>query len=372
MRVALTIEQCWHDVPGGTAVAALGMARGVTATGDAEVVGVSAAHRGPPPEPWVPPFEVRSLGLPRIALYESWHRLRVPKVERATGRVDVVHATAFPTPPRSAPLVLTIHDLAWLEDPAHFTARGLSFFRRGLDLALRDADLVVCPSETTRADCIRHGFAAERVRVVPLGVVADPASPEDVAAVRGRYGLDRPYVLWAGTIEPRKNLGGLLEAYRRLDTDIDLVLVGPKGWNEDLDARLGDDGSPRRSAKSSDRDHVHVLGFVPAADLPALYAGAAAFCFPSFMEGFGFPVLEAMAQGTPVVTSAGTSTEELAEGAGILVDPRDPASIATGMERALSDEALGKELAAAGRERARSYTWERTGRMLVDAYREVS
>ncbi|HEX2057551.1 MAG TPA: glycosyltransferase family 1 protein [Actinomycetota bacterium] len=359
LRVALTIEQCWHEVPGGTAVAALGMARAVAGTGEATVTGVAAAHRRPPHDPWAPPFEVRHFPLPRIALYESWHRLRAPRVQRASGAVDVIHATAFPTPPPSAPLVLTIHDLAWLRDPSHFTRRGLGFFRRGLDLARRDADLVVCPSEATRADCVSSGFDEGRVRVVPLGVDVTPATEDEVPAVRARYGLDRPYVLWAGTIEPRKNLGGLLAAFRRLGGDVDLVLVGPTGWNEDLDARLG-----------NDRSGVHVLGFVPAPDLPALYAGASAFCFPSFMEGFGFPVLEAMAQGTPVVTSAGTSTQELAEGAGILVDPRDPESIAGGLAEALSHERRD-ELRAAGLRRASEYTWERTGRMLVDAYREV-
>jgi glycosyltransferase involved in cell wall biosynthesis len=360
VRVALTIEQCWHEVPGGTAVAALGMARAIAAAG-ADVVGVAARHSHPPPDPWAPPFEVRSLPLPRIALYESWHRLRAPAVERATGRVDVVHATAFPMPPRSAPVVLTIHDLAWLDNPAHFTRRGLSFFKRGLELALRDADLVVCPSEATRRDCVRHGFGEGRVHVVPLGVDAQRATPAQVAETKRRYGLVRPYVLWTGTIEPRKNLPGLVRAYRELAPGVDLVLVGPKGWNEDLDALLGDD-----------RGGVHLLGFVPAPDLPALYAGAAAFCFPSFMEGFGFPVLEAMAQGTPVVTSAGTSTEELAEGAGVLVDPRDPSSIAAGLAEVLSDPQRRDELAAAGLERAAQYTWERTGRMLVEAYEEVS
>ena len=360
LRIALTIEQCWHGVPGGTAVAALGMARGLSTTGEVDVVGIAAAHRRPPPDPWVPPFEVRHFPLPRLALYESWHRLRAPRAERAAGRVDVVHASAFPTPPRSAPLVLTIHDLAPLHDASHFTRRGARFFRRGLGLARRDADLVLCPSEATRADCVRHGFDERRLRVVPLGVDAAPATPEQVDAVRSRFGLHRPYVLWAGTIEPRKNLGGLLAAYRRLGEDVDLALVGPRGWNEDLDALLGDD-----------RAGVHVLGFVPAGDLPCLYAGAAAFCFPSFMEGFGFPVLEAMAQGTPVVTSAGTSTQELAEGAGILVDPRDPGSIAEGMAAALGSERRA-ELAEAGRRRAAEYTWERTGRMLVDAYREVA
>ncbi|HEV2754719.1 MAG TPA: glycosyltransferase family 1 protein [Actinomycetota bacterium] len=360
VRVALTIEQCWHEVPGGTAVAALGMARSAAAAG-ADVVGVAARHRRPPPDPWAPPFEVRSLPLPRIALYESWDRLRAPAVERATGPVEVIHATAFPMPPRSAPVVLTIHDLAWIDNPAHFTRRGLSFFRRGLDLARRDADLVLCPSEATRRDCVRHGFAAERVRVVPLGVDAAPAAPERVSDTKRRYGLVRPYVLWTGTIEPRKNLPGLVRAYRQLDPGVDLVLVGPKGWNEDLEAVLG-----------SDRAGIHLLGFVPAADLPSLYAGAAAFCFPSFMEGFGFPVLEAMAQGTPVVTSAGTSTEELAEGAGVLVDPRDPSSIAAGLSEVLGDPQRRQDLAAAGLERAAQYTWERTGRMLVETYEEVS
>lgn len=359
LRVALTIEQCWHRTPGGTAVAGLGMARGVASTGDADVVGVAARHGGPPPAPWVPPFEVRSLPLPRVALYESWHRLRRPRVERATGRVDVIHATAYPTPPRSAPLVLTIHDLAWIADPSLLTPRGLSFFRRGFDLTLRDADLVVCPSEATRRDCIAHGLAPERVRVVPLGVHAEPADAASVEECKRRHGLNRPYVLWVGTIEPRKNLRGLIAAYRQLEADVDLVLVGPKGWNEDLDALLGDD-----------RERVHVLGFVAVSDLPPLYAGAAAFCFPSLMEGFGFPVLEAMAQGTPVVTSAGTSTEELAAEAGILVDPSDAGSIAAGLAKAL-DEGRREALAAAGRQRAAGYTWERTGRLLVDAYREV-
>jgi glycosyltransferase involved in cell wall biosynthesis len=336
------------------------MAEAVAGTREAEVVGVSALHRRPPPEPWVPPFEVRSLALPRIALYESWHRLRAPKVERATGRVDLVHATAFPMPPRSAPVVLTIHDLAWIDNPAHFTPRGLSFFRRGLELALKEADLVVVPSEATRRDCIRHGFEERRLRVVPLGVHVERATDEQVAEVRRRYGLGRPYVLWTGTIEPRKNLPGLVDAYRRLDGGTDLVLVGPRGWNEDLESLLG-----------GDRSGVHLLGFVPAADLPPLYAGADVFCFPSFMEGFGFPVLEAMAQGTPVVTSASTSTEELARDAGILVDPHDPASIASGMSEALDDAARRSDLAAAGLRRSAEYTWERTGRMLVDVYREV-
>jgi glycosyltransferase involved in cell wall biosynthesis len=294
-------------------------------------------------------------------LYECWHRLRRPRVERATGRVDLIHATAMPVPPRSAPLVVTVHDLAFLAQPSHFTKRGVGFFRRGLALALRDADLVLCPSQATRRECEGAGFDSERLRVVPLGVHADPASEDDVTRVRKRYSILRPYILWTGTIEPRKNLRNLLEAFRMQNSDLDLVLAGPVGWSEDIEALVRPVG-----------ERVKVLGFIPRVDLAPLYAGAEVFCFPSLIEGFGFPVLEAMAQGTPVVTSLGTSTEELARDAGVLVNPTDAQSIAHGIEALLEDEALCRKLSDAGRARAREYTWDRTAELVVSAYREVA
>jgi len=361
LRVALTLEQCWHRVPGGTAVAALGMARALQERPGIEVIGVAAAHRRTAPSSWAPPIEVKHLPLPRPALYESWHRLRRPSVEAATGPVDIIHATTMAMPPRSSPVVMTVHDLAFLHEPGHFTARGVRFFRRGLELALAEAALVVCPSEATRRDCVEAGFSQSRLRVIPLGVEAAHATDRDVDEVRRRHGLDRPYILWTGTIEPRKNLPRLLQAFRSLDTDRVLALAGPKGWNEDL----------QTLAKGLE-DRVIPLGFVPHSDLGPLYAGADLFCFPSLLEGFGFPVLEAMAQGTPVVTSQGTSTAELAGAAGVLVDPLDTASIADGMRSLLEDETLSKELAEAGATRAAGFTWARTAQGLVDAYREVA
>lgn len=355
MRVAMTLEQCWHPVPGGTAVAAIELARELRTRPDLELVGVAAWHRDPPPEPWRPPVTVRRLPLPRLALYESWHVLGRPAVERATGHADVVHATGLAVPPRSAPLVVTIHDLSFLEYPEHFSRAGRRFFAQALRRARERADLVLCSSAATLEHCARVGFERERLRLVPLGVTVEPAGAADVERVRERHRLARPYVLWTGTMEPRKNLPRLLRAFRRLEADADLVLVGPRGWNEEIEA------APR----------VHVLGFLPAEELRALYAGAAAFCFPSLMEGFGFPVLEAMAQGTPVVTSAGTSTEELARGAGLLVDPREPAEIAKALELVLGDPALAAELAAAGRGRAAEYTWSRSAGLVLEAYREA-
>jgi glycosyltransferase involved in cell wall biosynthesis len=365
LRVAMTLEQCWHRVPGGTAVAALALARELSQHPEVALVGVAAAHRKLPPPEWSPPLAVRRLPLPRLALYESWATLRLPRVERATGRVDIIHATAIAMPPRSVPIVITIHDLAFRRFPEHFTRVGLRFFNRNLELARHAADLVLCSSLATFAECGEAGFDASRLRHVPLGVDAEVADAAAIYRVRRTYALERPYVLWTGTMEPRKNLPGLLEAYGHLDADVDLVLVGPRGWKEDLSRRLAVLPEPARR-------RVRLLGFVPRADLGPLYAGAAVFCFPSLLEGFGFPVLEAMAQGTPVVTSVGTSTAELAGDAGLLVDPRDSEAIADALDRVLNDNSLAERLRRAGPARAGAYTWARSARLVKDAYREVA
>lgn len=357
----MTVEQCWHRVPGGTAVAAIGMAGALAARPGLDLVGVAARHSRAPARDYSPPLPVRHLPLPRAALYESWHRLRRPRVERATGPVDVVHATSIAMPPRSRPLVLTIHDLAFVRQPAHFTPRGLRFFRRGLALALSEADLVLCSSEATRRDCEEVGFPPARLRLVPLGVDVRPASEADVERVRRRYGLSRPYVLWTGTVEPRKNLPGVVRALDHVASDVELALAGPRGWNEDLAALVASAPKP-----------VRTLGFVPGEDLAALYAGARAFCWPTLLEGFGFPVLEAMAQGTPVITSRGTSTEELAGDAALLVDPRDEIAVGRALEEVLTDEGVARRLAAAGRERAARFTWARCGRLVAQAYEDVA
>jgi glycosyltransferase involved in cell wall biosynthesis len=356
LRVAMTIEQCWHRVPGGTAAAALGLARSLRDVPELELIGVAAAHRRPTHAEWRPPLQVRHLPLPRALLYESWHLLRRPRVEHATGDVDVIHATGIAVPPRTAPLVVTVHDLSYLVYPEHFTQAGMRFFRQALELTRRDADLVLCSSEATLRHCVEAGFDEGRLRVVPLGAQTAAASEEDVERVRSEYGLRGRYVLWVGTLEPRKNLPRLLEAFRGLDTDAELVLVGPRGWNQELEL------PPR----------VRPLGFVPGADLPPLHAGATAFAFPSLLEGFGMPVVDAMVQGTPVVSSSGTSTEEIVGDAGVIVDPLNVAAIRDGLARLLDDEELAPRLGEAGRARAASYTWERTAELTAAAYVEVA
>jgi len=362
-RVAVTLEQCWHAVPGGTATSAIAATGALDRRDDLSLVGVSARHSSPPPEPWVPPIATRAIGLPRLALYESWHVLRRPGVESATGPVDVIWVTGGAVPPRTVPMVVTVHDLAFLHRPEHFTAKGRRFFRQALDLTRHDADLVLCPSQVTADDCAAHGFDETRLRVVPWGVDQRRAEPEEIRSVLAHRHLDRPYVLSVGTAEPRKNLAAVFAAFARLDRDdVDLVVVGPSGWGDDVAALAG----------SVPRDRVHLLGFLPAHELPALYAGAATFCYPSLFEGFGLPVLEAMAQGTPVVTSVGTSMVEVAGDTARLVEPTDHEALTEALAALLDDPDEAQRMGEAGRRRAAGFTWDDTAALMASALHEVA
>ncbi|GAA3802207.1 glycosyltransferase family 4 protein [Cellulomonas soli] len=363
VRVALTVEQCWQPVPGGSGSYVVELSRALAAVPQAEVVGLAARHRAGPPADVTPTGPVRFAALPRQALYESWNRLRLPRAESVTGDVDVVHATTWAVPGSRAPLVVTVHDLAFLREPDHFTARGNAFFRRALRVVEDEAVRVVVPSAATRDDCVAHGIEAERVRVVPHGVHADPGAAQRVDRWRRHHGVRRPYLLWCGTLEPRKNVARLVRAYAQAcasdGLDHDLVLVGPAGW--------GDGASQVREAlRGLPADSVHMLGRLGSADLQAAYAGASAFVFPSLWEGFGLPVLEAMAHGVPVVTSKGTSMAELVGQDGVLVDPTDVEELASGLVHAVGSDA-GPRLRAA----SERYTWSASAQGHLEVYREA-
>ena len=335
--------------------------------GDLDLVGVSAWHREPPLDAFTPPVPVRQLLLPRRALYESWQLLRAPLVERATGPVDVVHDMGYVVPPSRAPLVATVHDLWFLSHPDHYTWHSAAVLKRGFELARRHARLVMCPSRASIDACRAAGIEPERLRLVPWGVRARSlGSDEAETAVRG-YGLERPYVLFCGTIEQRKNLPRLLQAFEKLPrTDHDLVLAGPQGWNppaweaemEAAASRLG-----RRCRR---------LGAVPPGDLDALCARASVVVYPSLGEGFGFPVLYAMAQGAAVVTSADTATAEVAGDAALLVDPVEVDAIAEAIERVLGDPGLAATLREKGRIRAATFTWDRSAAIAAEVYEEAA
>ncbi len=359
LRAAMTVEQCWQRVPGGSGTYIRELAREYAGMVDVDVVGLAAWHRRPR-KPGLP-LRVHRTPLPRPLLYEAWQRTRLP---RAGSRLDVVHATTWAVPGTRAPLVVTVHDLAFRSDPGHFTPRGVRFFERGLEVTRAEAAAVIVPSQATRTECLAAGLPEERVHVVPHGVRPAAAVPagrgEDF---RRAHGLTRPYVLWVGTREPRKNLPVLVSAFGRVvaaGADLDLVLVGPDGW-----------GPEAERAPGAAQERVRFLGHLPAADLAVSYAGAAVFCYPSSREGFGMPVTEAMAHGVPVVTSRGTATEEAAGGAALLVDPRDEVELAAALLRALEAGEQARLREASAR-RAAELSWATAARATLDVLRAAA
>lgn len=354
----MTIEQLWQPVPGGSGTYIRELVREYATLPDVTLTGIAAWHRGAPPEGL--DLRLTRVPLPRAALYDSWQRARRPLVGR---RADVVHATTWALPGTRAPLVVTVHDLAFLHDPAHFTPRGVRFFERGLQVTRDEAAAVIVPSHATREDCLEAGIDAGRIHVVPHGVRRSTVTAKDVARFRERFDLRRPYVLWAGTREPRKNLPALVAAFAEVVTrgvDVDLVLVGPDGWGPER-ARLSD----------AQGDRVRLLGRLSRQDLQTAYAGAHVFCYPSLREGYGMPVTEAMAHGIPVVTSRGTATEEAAGGAAVLVDPRDEAELAAGLLEAC-EAPRNAALRHASRARAAGLEWAQSARSTVAVLRRAT
>ena len=353
IRVAYTFEQCWHRVPAGTATSAIRAAIALGDEPDVEIVGVAGRHRRVPDPSFAPPVPVCTLPLSGSWLYESWLRFRWPKVEMATGPVDLVHCTGVIPAPSDAPMVATLHDVAWRHRPDQFTRHGVTVFEKSLAEIRSRARLVLCPSAATILDAERAGIDPGRLRLVPWGVEATAVSQADRDAVRAKYGLPSEYLLFVGTLEPRKNLRRLTEALTLCGADLPLVVAGAQGWGASVAEGVA---------------QVQFIGFVPDGDLPALYSGASAFCYPSEREGFGMPVLEAMSYGVPVVTSRGTSTEEVAGGAAVLVDPFSVEDIARGIESALADR---RSLSTKGLRQAARHRWSETARLTVQAYREA-
>lgn len=354
VRVAYSLEQCWHRVPGGTAVSALEVARHLQTLEDVEIVPFAGRHKAPPGIPIDLGLPVATLPFGRPLLYETWLRFGWPKVESVCSEIDLVHGPTIIPPATMLPLTVTIHDLAFLRYPEFFTKRGNRIFRRSLEILKRRQCIVMCSSSATMHDCITAGLDPALLRLVPLGVQVESPTDADVARVRATYELPDKFVLFVGTMEPRKNLPRLIEAMNRMPERPSLVIAGVEGWG---DTPVVPHDMP-----------VSFLGKIHQHNLAALYKAATILVYPSVWEGFGLPILEAMAQGTAVVTSRGTSTEEVAGGAAVLVDPLDVSSIAAGIREALNSV---DELGTAGRERVQQMTWQRTAEMTCEVYREV-
>jgi len=304
----------------------------------------------------------------RFAARSVWMQLLLPRILREV-RPDLVHFTNYLAPlATGVPYVVSVHDMSLSVLPECHTLKKRLLTSSLVPAVARAARLVLTPSESTRRDVIRLiGLDPSRVRVIPYA--ASPIfrpTPGDARHLEAAYGVRSPYLLYVGTLEPRKNLARTLRAFARIAASLpehQFVLVGQRGWKyRDI---------LREAARPEIAGRVSFPGYVPEADLPALYTNATCFVYPSLYEGFGLPVVEAMACGTAVLTSRSASLSEIAEGAALLVDPRDEVALANAMHALATDDALRRDLARRGADRARTFSWERTGRETAAAYREV-
>jgi glycosyltransferase involved in cell wall biosynthesis len=372
VRVAVNVEQLLHEAPGGIGRYTAELTRLLPAQG-VDVTPFTARHARADVERALRAYgleglEPVALPLPAAALYDAWHVLGAAGPARRVAPVDLVHAPSPAVPPTgSVPLVVTVHDAAPLVMPEAFTRRGVRFHRQGFAAAAKRATLVIAVSEFCAEEVSElTPIPRARMRVVPNGVDRERATVDEIASARRAYGVDdRPYVFWAGTFQPRKNVRAVLDAFAALDGDAvphRLVLAGPPGWRAD-----DDDAAVARALG----DRVRLLGPVPREQLMPLFAGADLFVFPSRHEGFGIPVLEAMAQDTAVVCSDIPALREVAGGAARLVAPDDVDGWAAAISTVLRDDAIRDALVTAGRARVEQFSWERCARETAAVYREA-
>jgi glycosyltransferase involved in cell wall biosynthesis len=298
---------------------------------------------------------------PRIALVHAMNARGSPLVDLVARRFDIFHmSNQVRRPPRRTPCTATIHDLTcWIMPEVH-TAGNIEADRRFAERVLRRAAGLIAVSDSTRADAVRWlELEPQSIHVVYPGISDAYFDAQPRAA-------NRPYVLYVGSIEPRKNIDGLLQAWSRvrrsLREEYDLLIAGPPGWAYDKTlARL-----------QQGHEGAKYLGYVPEADLPALLAGATVFAYPSLYEGFGFPVAQAMAARVPVLTSNLSSLPEIAGASAVLVDPRSEEQICGGLERLLTSPSLRANLGRQGAARAAEFRWDVCARKSLEFFHSIA
>jgi len=351
-RVLLLVEQLRRSAAGGIGTYVVGLLQGLdelaaSGAGDGPelVLAASRAPRGEAVDPLAGlGHDLRISALPGPLLTRAWDHGLV----RAPSGVDVVHAASLATlEPGGAPLVVTVHDLLWRRVPDAYPPRGRRWHEAALARALERADHFVVPAEVVAGDLVEAGASRDDITVIPMG--SDHLPPPDLAGAAAHLaslGVHGPFLLSVGTLEPRKNLQRLIEAYESIRGDLPepwpLVMVGPSGWGEQVTAGPG----------------VVLAGTVSATELAGLFATARLLAYVPLIEGFGLPPVEAMSLGTPVVASPLPSTG----GAAREVDPNDTASIAAGLLDVATDEAVRADLIRRGSERSAALSWSSIAR----------
>jgi glycosyltransferase involved in cell wall biosynthesis len=371
MQVAYLADALYHSMAAGTARVTHEVARALADLPDIdlrlitlhrpEVVRAYAEKRQYPVAESIPG------GPSKVGVqYLLWHLAGIPGgIARMTREADVVYLPLTVSPPRlRPPQVVTVLDMTFALFPQYHNRITRAVAGTGLRRAIREADAFIAISEHTRNDMVRMtSIPKERIHVVPLA--ADSRfSPQPDPTISAKYNIDGPYVLYVGTLEPRKNLTVLLKAFAAIkDRTTKLVFAGAKGWMyEEFMQSIQDLGLSERTI---------ITGFIAHEDLPALISTASVFVYPSLYEGFGLPVLEAMQCGTPVITTNVSSIPEVAGDAALLIAPDDVAGLARHLDDVLASPDLQAEMRENGLEQARCFSWERTGEMTAEVFRRV-
>jgi len=328
--------------------------------------GLGAAQLGLPPNFRVIPSRLPTIN-PRVRI--PWEQLLAPLLLRFSG-ADLFHGVHSVVPVASpVPTIVTVHDLAFIRFTQTFRAYNRAYLDFATRLSVRRAARVLVVSEHTKREVVGIlGVPAERVVVTPNAVREHfrPPDPATLAAFRAKKGLPERFLLYVGTLEPRKNLMTLLDAYAEVlrQHDVPLIIGGGKGWLYDAVFQ--------RLEQLGLRERVQFVGYIEEDELPLWYAAATLFVFPSLYEGFGMPPLEAMACGTPVITSNSSSLPEVVGDAGLMAPPHDAAAFAAAISRVLSDPALHQELRERGLVQATRFSWRVTAERTLAAYEAVA
>ena len=369
--VAILIDQFFGPAPGGQGTYIRELVPALSRTDPSLDITLFHSRFDPPrgeTEPWIEQHRLEQLPWSMRQSYPAWALAARPSLPSAVTSTDVVHVptpAGVPPPGPRQRSVVTVHDVAFLARPDLFPRRWRLMYRAGLARAVRTADAIIAVSEHTADDLRRRTkVGAEKIHVVPLGASL-PGPEPDVTATLSRLNVRRPYVLFVGTLEPRKNLIALVRAYRRLAAkgfDHSLVMAGAVGWKS---APLMHELSLKGPGS------IVLTDRIPSEEVDALYRGATALVYPSLYEGFGLPVLEAMARGVPCVVSNSASLPEVAGDAALFVDPESVEEIAAAMERVTADAELRERLRQLGLTRAAEFSWDETARRTLEIYKSI-
>jgi glycosyltransferase involved in cell wall biosynthesis len=297
-----------------------------------------------------------------------WDQVAVPWLTRKHA-LDLIFNPKFTIPFFTrAKKIFVLHGSEWFGIPEHFKRHDQIYFSLFVPWYCRRSDAFVAVSNAVKADVIKYVEGVTPDKVFPIHNGFDPTvfkpvrDPARLQAVRERYKLPERFILWAGQIETRKNIAGLFRAFALLKDEIPhaLVLAGEQRWNSSTELRV--------ARELGIENRIILPGWVEHNDLPAVYSAADMFAFPSLYEGFGIPLIEAMACGTPIVTATTCAPPEVVDGAAVLVDPLNPPEIAAGMRKLLADEPLRNKLVARGLERAKDFSWEKCAQQVLSMF----